>query len=92
MSRKFTDGDRIKPEICYDREYREIVIDLRVESISSDIEIRCKDFDHRDRYKCCEDLPPYLSESIGIDFLRMHGGIIEKRSEESKEDISGLEK
>ena len=92
MSRELSYGDRIEPEICDHGKYREVVIDLRIEAISFDIEIGREDLDHRDRYECGEDFSSYLSDRIGIDFSGRHEGIIEKRSEESKGDIFRLEK
>jgi hypothetical protein len=65
-------GDRVKSEICDHGEYRKIVIDLRVESISCDIEIVREHLDHRDRYKCCYDLGSDLGQSVGIYFLSGH--------------------
>lgn len=92
MSRKFTNSNSIKTKISDHWKNRKIVINLWIQSISSNIEICCQDFYHCDWYKCCQDFSPYLSKSIGVYFFCLHEAIIEKREEESKEDIFGLEK
>ncbi len=85
-------GDRIESEIRDHSKYREVVVDLRIEAISFDIEIASEDLDHADRYDSSEDFSSDLSKGISIDFSGRHEGIIEKRSEESKGDIFSLEK
>ena len=82
MSRELTDGDRIESEICDDREDREIVIYLRVESVSYDIEIVREELDHGDRYDRCEYFSTDLSQSVGIYFPSGHEGSIGKRVDE----------
>jgi hypothetical protein len=74
MLRQFPYRDRIESEIGDDGEYREIVVDLGVESISCDIEISCEDLDEIDRDQGSEDLGSDLSECVGVDFASRHIG------------------
>lgn len=72
MRWELADCDRIESEISDDGEYGEVVIYLRVEPVSLDIEVSCEDLDHPDRDDRCEDFSTYLGESVGIDFLGGH--------------------
>ena len=86
MSGELTDSDRIETKIGDDREDREVVVYLRVESVSCDIEIVREELDHGDRYDRCEDLSTDLSKSVGIYFPSGHEGSIEKCREKAKRE------
>ena len=92
MSRELTDRDRIESEIGDDREDREIVIYLRVETVSCDIEIVREELDHGDRYDRCEDLPTDLSKSVGIYFPSGHERSIGRNMGKAKLRKRSLEK
>jgi hypothetical protein len=80
VPRQFSYRDRIESEISDNCKYREIVVDLRVESISSDIEISCEDLDEVDGDESGDDLRSDLSDSVGVDFAsgHMRGEYMEK--------------
>lgn len=82
--RELSHGDRIESEICDDGKYREIVVDLRVESISRDIEIVREHLDHGDRDQSRHELTGDLSKCVGIYFPSGHGGSIGKIGEKAK--------
>jgi hypothetical protein len=72
MPSQLSYGYRIESEIGNDGEYREVVVDLGIESISCDIEVSCDHLDHSYRDECCDDLGSYLGERIDIDFSGRH--------------------
>jgi len=77
MSGELTDGDSIESEICDDGEYGEIVVYLRVESISLDIEVSSEDFYHPDGDDGSQDFASYLGEGVGVDLSSGHRFFLE---------------
>ena len=71
--------DRVESEVSDDGEYREIVVDLGVESISCDIEISGEYLDEQYRDQSGDDLTGDLGERIGVDFFGRHSrGVYDK--------------
>lgn len=71
---EFSYRDRVESEIGDHREYREVIVDLGIESISSDIEIAREELDEEYGYQSGDDLPSDLCESIGVYFTIWHEG------------------
>jgi len=65
-------GNRIETEVGDDREDGEIIIYLRVESISCDIQIVREDFDEEYRDERRRHLSGDLCERVGVDFFGGH--------------------
>lgn len=84
MFREFSYRDRIEPEIRDDGKYREIVVYLRIESVSLYIEIVRDDLDHRNRDECGDDLCSDLSECVGVDLSSRHARKIKDKNTISK--------
>lgn len=90
MRWELTDGDRIESEIGDHGKYREIVIYLRIESISCYIEISREDLDHGDGDESGEDFACYLGNGVGVDFLGGHGQSVVKSPNVSKMEKKSL--
>ncbi len=69
----FSHGDRIESEISNHREYREIVVYLRVDSIITNIEVPREKSDKSDRYDSSDELASDLCKGVGIYLFRRHG-------------------
>ena len=91
MSWELSHGDGIESEIGDDSEDREVVIYLRVEPISSDIEIVREDFYHHDGDKRGEDFPPYLCERVGIYLSSRHMREYREKERKGKNEKKKLE-
>jgi hypothetical protein len=72
MSGQLSYRYRVESEIGDDGEYREIVVDLGVEAISSDIEISSEHLDEQYRDQSSDDLACDLGDGIGVDFFGRH--------------------
>ncbi len=80
-------GDGIESEISNHSKYREVVIELRVEAISCDIEEIGDELDHHDRDKGGEEFCSDLGKCIGVDFLSGHGWSIERTRKKKIVDL-----
>lgn len=68
----FPNRNGIESEIRYDGEDGQVVVDLGVESISSDIQVAREDFDEKyGKERGCH-FPGDLREGVGIDFSGGH--------------------